>query len=68
MRLYAKPLGNDPKIVSGESGAVTLGLAARIARDAELRELFGITEDSVFLLVSTEGDTDPENYRRITTA
>ena len=68
MRLYAQPLGNDPKIVSGESGAVTLGLAARIARDAELRKLFGVTEDSVFLLVSTEGDTDPDNYRRITTA
>ena len=32
----------------------------------ELRELFGVTEDSVFLLVSTEGDTDPDNYRRIT--
>ena len=66
MRLYAKPLGDDPKIVSGESGAVTLGLAARIARDDELREIFGVTEDSVFLLVSTEGDTDPDNYRRIT--
>ena len=68
MRLYARPLDTDPKIVSGESGAVTLGLAARIARDAELRKLFGVTEDSVFLLVSTEGDTDPENYRRIITA
>ena len=67
MRLYAKPLSTDPKVVSGESGAVTLGLAARIARDPELRDLFGVTEDSVFLLVSTEGDTDPENYRRITT-
>lgn len=65
MRLYANPLGSDPKVVSGESGAVTLGLAARIARDPELRDLFGVTEDSVFLLVSTEGDTDPDNYKRI---
>ena len=66
MRRYAHPLGGDPKIVSGESGAVTLGLVMRIARDEQLRKLFGVSERSVFLLISTEGDTDPDNYRRIT--
>lgn len=29
------------------------------------REALGLVESSVVLLVSTEGDTDPENYRRI---
>ena len=68
MRAYAKPAGGDPAIVSGESGAVTYGLLLRILQSEELRELFRIRGDSVILLISTEGDTDPEDYRRVTGA
>lgn len=66
MRSYAHPEEGDPKVVSGESGAVTYGLTLRILEDEKLRSLFGMDENSVILVISTEGDTDPENYRKIT--
>ena len=52
-------------IKSGESGAVTYGLLRKILQSDELRTLFHIDRDSVILLVNTEGDTDPDGYRRI---
>lgn len=55
-------------MVSGESGAAPLGLLLALMQKEELRparEALGLDESSVVLLVSTEGDTDPENYRRI---
>jgi diaminopropionate ammonia-lyase len=65
MRAYAKPLGNDSAVIAGESGAVTFGLVNRILQDETLRKLFRIDGDSVILLINTEGDTDPEGYRRV---
>lgn len=65
MRAYAFPVGIDPMIKSGESGAVTYGLLRKILQSDELRTLFHIDRDSVILLVNTEGDTDPDGYRRI---
>lgn len=67
MRLLAAPEGDDPKIISGESGAVTTGLVNTAAKPGyeQLREILRLDEDSVVLCFSTEGDTDPENYRRI---
>lgn len=62
MRTYYYPHENDPRIISGESGAA--GLAALISLcegDAlsPVRERIGITPDSTILLINTEGDTDP---------
>ena len=65
MRAFANPIGSDKIIVSGESGAVTYGLVNRILQDEALRKLFGINGDSAILLINTEGDTDPEGYRKI---
>ena len=65
MRAYARPVGNDTPVVSGESGAVTYGLLLSILQSDTLRSLFRINQDSVILLISTEGDTDPEDYRRV---
>ncbi len=68
MRILAAPLGGDAKIVSGESGAVPAGLLREIMRSSDLAELkdkLGFDENSRVLLISTEGDTDKENYRRI---
>jgi len=31
----------------------------------EMKKKMKIDENSVILLINTEGDTDPENYRRI---
>lgn len=68
MRLLADPAAGDRAIVSGESGAVPAGLLQAVMLREDLRPLrsaMGLNGDSVVLLFSTEGATDPENYRRI---
>jgi diaminopropionate ammonia-lyase len=68
MRVLAVPLKGDTKVISGESGAVTAGLLFTLLRDAEykdFREALGINADSVVLLFSTEGNTDPEKFRDV---
>ena len=65
MRAYAHPMGADKPIISGESGAVTYGAVRSAAGNTRLREALGLDGDSVVLLVNTEGDTDPDGYRRI---
>ena len=68
MRMLAAPVKGDPSVVSGESGAVGMGLVAAIMREdayADLRKALGLGEDSEVLLFSTEGDTDPERYAQI---
>ncbi len=58
---------NRAGVVSGESGAVTAGLASLMAQDAfaDVKQALKLNRDSVLLLFSTEGDTDPEAYREI---
>ena len=68
MRVLGNPLGGDENIISGESGAVTSGLVYRLMTDKRLEEwkkAVGLDRDSVVLCISTEGDTDRENYRRV---
>lgn len=68
MRIMGNPLPGDPRIISGESGAATLGLVAEIMRNssmAKIRKALKLDEHSRILCFSTEGDTDKENYRRI---
>jgi diaminopropionate ammonia-lyase len=69
MRLLGNPLQDDPRIISGESGAVPSGLLTELLTNQELREVrdkLGLNKDSRILLFSTEGDTDPVKYRSIT--
>ena len=68
MRILGNPLRGDQKVISGESGAVTTGLLAAIMENndfKELREALKLDENSRVLLISTEGDTDPEKYKNI---
>lgn len=68
MRILAAPCRGDSPIVSGESGAAAFGAAANILLDEELadmKEQLGLNEDSRLLFISTEGDTDRENYRNV---
>ena len=70
MQLLGHPEPGDPSIVSGESGAVTAGVLKELMQNpayAHVREKLGLDKDSRVLLISTEGDTDQENYRRIMT-
>ena len=68
MRMLGAPVKGDPQVISGESGAVGMGLIATLMTEpeyAELKQAIGLDENSRVLMFSTEGDTDPENYRKI---
>lgn len=68
MRVLGNPQKEDGRVISGESGAVTAGLVAAIMTREELKGLkdeLGLDKDSKVLLFSTEGDTDPDHYRKV---
>ena len=68
MRILANPIGSDPKIISGESGAVGMGVLDLLIKDSKYRDLaqlLKINSTSRILLISTEGDTDSINYKKI---
>lgn len=65
MRVLGNPLGDDKKIISGESGAAPFGVVVKVLEDDRyqgMKETLQINEDSVLLFISTEGDTDRKNY------
>ena len=62
MRLLGNPAKGDPAIISGESGAVTMGLVYRLMVDPELtgmKHALGLTAQSIVLCISTEGEYGP---------
>jgi len=68
MRVYGMPVAGDPFIVSGESGAVTLGTLMFIAEYSGLSDLkrkMKLDRNSQVLLINTEGNTDPDDFRRV---
>lgn len=68
MRMLAAPIKGDVQVTSGESGAVGIGLIYTLMKNPEYKELknaIGLDENSSVLMFSTEGDTDPENYKKI---
>ena len=68
MRMLAAPVKGDPKVISGESGAVGMGVISTIMQDdeyKELRDALELNRDSKVLMFSTEGDTDPDKYKKI---
>ncbi|MCR4589828.1 MAG: diaminopropionate ammonia-lyase [Lachnospiraceae bacterium] len=68
MRMLTAPFRNDPRVISGESGAVGMGVISTVMQDESYRELkdgLGLNKDSKVLMFSTEGDTDPDKYKEI---
>lgn len=68
MRILGNPLEDDARVVSGESGAVTLGVLASIMQDAsfaDLKQALVLDQNARVVFFSTEGDTDPTVYRKI---
>ncbi|WOO38802.1 diaminopropionate ammonia-lyase [Anaerocolumna sp. AGMB13020] len=68
MRVLGNPIGEDRRVISGESGAAGFGLFYEVLTNPSLlwiKEELGINEDSVVLFFNSEGDTDRENYRKI---
>lgn len=67
-RIYGCPLPGDPAVISGESGSVPMGLLHTVMTNPQYRELkeaLKLDSHSQVLLVSSEGDTDPNRYREI---
>ncbi|MGL5363296.1 MAG: diaminopropionate ammonia-lyase [Bosea sp. (in: a-proteobacteria)] len=65
MRLLARPSGQDPAIVAGESGGAGLAGLIRAANDPDMRSRLGLNASSRILTVISEGATDPERYREL---
>lgn len=65
MRILGAPIDGDDRVISGESGAATLGCVAEIMTNPDLvnlKEKLKLDENSRVLFFSTEGDTDIQNY------
>ncbi|NCB62658.1 MAG: diaminopropionate ammonia-lyase [Clostridia bacterium] len=68
MRMLGVPVKGDPVVISGESGAVGMGLIAAIMETdhyKDLREAIGLDRFSQVLMFSTEGNTDPMKFRKV---
>lgn len=69
MRILGNPLKDDTAIISGESGAINMGLLYLLATQAaEIHSIatsVDLNQDSVVMIFSTEGNTNPERYRKI---
>ena len=69
MQILSQPTERDPSIISGESGAVPIGFLHEVATNplySDLRDQLQLNVSSKVLFFSTEGDTDPELYKKYT--
>ena len=67
MRTCYHPRGSDTRIIAGESGAATLGALLAVCSEAggqKVRDALGLGTATTVLLLNTEGDTDPDGFRR----
>ena len=67
IQLLANPRGDDAVVISGESGAVPIGLLDEICINQKfslIKERLKFDGNSKVLIFSTEGDTDPKVYRQ----
>ncbi len=65
MKRLARPLGNDPAIVSGESGGTGLAGLIRAAGDRQMRAALGLDSHSRVLVINSEGATDSGRYAEL---
>lgn len=65
MRELALLPNEEERVVAGESGAVTYGVLREVMKSDSVKREMGIDEESIILLINTEGDTDPEGYDRV---
>jgi diaminopropionate ammonia-lyase len=65
MKRLARPLGNDPAIVSGESGGAGLAGLVRGAGDSHMRAALGLDTHSRVLVVNSEGATDQGRFAEL---
>lgn len=65
MRVLGNPLGDDARVISGESGAIPMGLLYYLRTSEEGKEIcnsLSLNDDSRVLFINTEGNTDASHY------
>jgi diaminopropionate ammonia-lyase len=65
MAAMATPLGNDPVVKGGESGAAGLGGLQTLLASAQDSQVLDLNTNSVVLLFNTEGATDEALYESL---
>ncbi|MCP4070309.1 MAG: diaminopropionate ammonia-lyase [Hyphomicrobiales bacterium] len=65
VRLLARPFGDDPTIVAGESAIAGLAGLIAAALQPELKDKLALGEDSKIQLIGSEGATDQAIYDEI---
>ena len=68
MQVLASPIKDDPRVISGESGASALGALIELCISNKYRAFkkkINLNRTSKILLINTEGNTDPVNYDRV---
>jgi diaminopropionate ammonia-lyase len=68
MRLLARPMGKDPVIEAGPSGACGLGALVAVMREdgfRAVRDALSLGAASRVVVINTEGATDRELYNRL---
>ncbi len=65
MNRLARPAGDDPAVVAGESGCAGLAGFLAAAADPAIRAALRLDGNSRILLVNTEGATDPARYAEL---
>ncbi|RWC07633.1 MAG: diaminopropionate ammonia-lyase [Mesorhizobium sp.] len=65
MKRLARPLGNDPAIISGESGGAGLAGLVRAAGDRRMRAALGLDRRSRVLVINSEGATDHGRFAEL---
>ncbi|WP_279480147.1 diaminopropionate ammonia-lyase [Aureimonas sp. SK2] len=65
MNRLARPAGDDPAIVSGESGGAGLAGLVVAMRSVDMRRHLALGAGSRVLVINTEGATDPALYRTL---
>jgi diaminopropionate ammonia-lyase len=71
MRTLARPMGSDPAIESGPSGACSFASFAAVMRDPELRRVrdaLRLGSESRVVVINTEGATDRALYAEVLAA
>ena len=68
MRILAAPVKGDKAVVAGESGAAAFGCIANILQHKEweeMKDMLNLDKNARILCISTEGNTDAQNYEEI---
>jgi diaminopropionate ammonia-lyase len=71
MRMLARPMGRDPSIEAGPSGACGFASLVAVMREDALRpvrDALGLGSSSRVIVINTEGATDRELYDRVISA